>query len=305
MLSSEDRWPSLPLSAWADTCATLHMWTQIVGKVRLALAPPANHWWHVTLYVSTRGLSTSAMPYEDRFVEIEFDFVGHTLRIDTSDGGHQVIALEPMTVQVFYGKVRRALAALDITVRIWPMPVEVPSPIRFDEDRQHASYDAPWVERWWHIQQRVAGELQQFRGGFIGKNSPVHFFWGGFDLAVTRFSGRRAPDRPATGNPGNDRVQREAYSHEVLSAGFWPGGSGVNDAAFYAYAIPEPPGFKSAPIQPPQASYRDDLGEFILMYEDMRTSAQPERTLRAFLQTTYDAGASLAGWDRPALERAI
>jgi len=304
MLSSERRWPPLPLSEWADTYATLHMWTQIVGKIRLALAPKINHWWHVPLYVSARGLTTSAMPYGNTFIEIVFDFIDHELRIDTCDGDKRVIELQPMTVQTFYNKVRRALSELEIDVHIWPMPVEVPAPIRFDEDREHGAYDAERVHRWWRITQNVDRLFQDFRGGFLGKSSPVHFFWGAFDLAVTRFSGRRAPER-------NDAVlrdvMREAYSHEVLSVGFWPGtaGTGVDDTAFYAYAVPEPPGFRNAPVRPPQASYREDLGEFILMYDDMRTTTVPEDTLRAFLQSTYDAGANLARWDRSSLERAV
>jgi len=301
MPSSERRWPPLPLAEWADTYATLHMWTQIVGKIRLALAPRVNHWWHVPLYVSARGLTTTAMPYGQTFLEIEFDFIDHELRIETCDGGLRIVALRPMTVQAFYAQVRRELAELEVDLHIWPMPVEVPNPIPFDQDQQHASYDAEWVHRWWRILQRVEHLLWEFRGRFVGKSSPVHFFWGGFDLAVSRFSGRRAPER-------NDTVlrdvMREAYSHEVLSAGFWPGGSGVNDAAFYAYAAPEPPGYRTAPVRPAQASYREP-GEFILMYEDMRTSSNPDDTLREFLQSTYDAGADLARWDRASLERAV
>ena len=229
----EYSWPPLPVSAWADTYATLHMWTQVVGKIRLALAPRVNHWWHVALYVTARGLSTSQIPYQNRFFEINFDFIDHQLRIETCDGDRRTIALEPMTVQTFFERMMRGLAELGIDVHIWPMPVEVPTPIRFDQDRQHASYDAQWAHRWWRIVQQVETVFQEFRGGFLGKCSPVHFFWGSFDLAVTRFSGRLAPPRA-------DRMMQEAYSHEVISVGFWPGGGAITDAAFYAYAVPEP-----------------------------------------------------------------
>jgi hypothetical protein len=273
------------------------MWTQVVGKIRLALAPRVNHWWHVALYVTARGLTTSPIPHDDRTFEISFDFIDHQLRLDVSNGDGRTVALAPMTVEEFYGKVMHSLADLNIGTRIWPMPVEVPSPIRFDQDRRHASYDAEWAHRWWHILRRVDGVLQEFRGRFIGKSSPVHFFWGGFDLAVTRFNGRRAPERA-------DPIMREGYSHEVISAGFWPGGGAMTDAAFYAYAAPEPRGFKTAPIRPASASYDDELGEFLLLYEDMRTASSPRETLLEFLQSSYEAGADPSTWDRAALERA-
>ena len=295
-MSRESPWPPLPVSAWADTYATLHMWTQVVGKIRLALAPRVNHWWHVALYVTARGLTTSPIPHDDRTFEITFDFIDHQLRLDVSNGDRRTVALAPMTVEEFYQKVMKTLGDLSLDTRIWPMPVEVPSPVRFDQDRDHASYDVEWVQRWWDIMRRVDAVLQEFRGRFIGKSSPVHFFWGGFDLAVTRFNGRRAPERA-------DPIMREGYSHEVISAGFWPGGGAVSDAAFYAYAAPEPTGFKTAPIRPPAASYDNELGEFLLLYEDVRTTSSPRETLLEFLQSAYDAGANLAAWDRAALER--
>jgi len=268
--SDAERWPALPLASWADTYSTLHMWTQIVGKVRLALAPPVNHWWHVTLAVTARGLTTRAMPYAGASFEIAFDFIDHQLRIDTSEGRSRSLALGPQTVAEFYSRVFALLGELGITVRIWPMPVEIPAPVRFDLDHDHRSYDAAWA----------------------------HFFGGSFDHAVTRFSGRRAPERE-----GADPVTREAYSHEVISVGFWPGSPGVSDAAFYAYAAPEPPGFKTAPVGPRPAFYSHDLNEFILKYEDMRAAASPRDALLEFARSTYDAGASLGGWDRQALER--
>jgi hypothetical protein len=274
------------------------MWTQIVGKVRLALAPPQNHWWHVTLYVTARGLTTSVMPCNGRFVEIVFDFIDHQVLIETSNGKRAAVALVPQTVADFYQRFVAALRDCDVAVRIWPMPVEVPSPIRFDEDRTHASYDRAAVERWWRIQAQISTVLQQFRGRFIGKCSQVHFFWGGFDLAVTRFSGRRAPDRPEA-----DAVTREGYSHEVTSAGFWPGGGQLDDAALYAYAAPEPNGFKTALIQPAAATYHTGLSIFVLPYEQVRSQPSPQAAMMDFLQTTYEAGATLGGWNRSELER--
>ena len=298
MATDAVRWPALPLEAWADTCATLHMWTQIVGKIRLALAPPVNHWWHVTFAVTPRGLTTRAMPYGGGSFEIRFDFIDHQLRIETSDGASRTLALAPQSVAEFYTRVVALLRELGITVRIWPMPVEVPSPVRFDRDHGHKSYDAGWVTQWWRVLLQADDVLREFRSEFIGKCSPVHFFWGSFDLAVTRFSGRPAPERE-----GADRMTREAYSHEVISVGFWPGSVGVSDAAFYAYAAPEPPGFKTAKAAPAAAFYSRDLGEFLLKYEDMRTAPSPRAALLDFARSTYDAGASLGQWDRPALER--
>ena len=295
-------WPLLPLAAWADTYATLHMWSQVVGKVRLALAPPVNHWWHVTLYVTARGLTTSPIPYRGGAFEMAFDFIDHRLTIETSEGASKDIALEPRSVADFYQLVMTALRDLGIQVRIWPMPVEVPSPIRFDRDTQHGSYEAEAVNRFWRVLLQADAVLKEFRSRFIGKCSPVHFFWGSFDLAVTRFNGR-----PTTAKTDADPITREAYSHEVTSAGFWPGtlaqGASAIDAAFYAYASPEPPGYKTARAGPAGAFYSPDLNIFILRYDDVRGAASPRDALLDFLQTTYDVGADLGKWDRPALER--
>jgi hypothetical protein len=296
--TSSDVWPEIPLARWRDTCRTLHMWTQIAGKVRLALVPHVNHYWNVTLYVTPRGLTTLAMPYRDRTVGMTFDFVDHELEIETSDGQRREVALAPRSVADFYAEVMARLQELGVAVKIWPMPVEIENPIRFDRDRQNQSYDRTFAERWWQALGSTAEALAEFRGRFIGKSSPVHFFWGSFDLAVTRFSGRRAPERP-----GADRVTRESYSHEVTSVGFWTGGAGgVDDAAFYAYAAPEPAGFRTAAVGPPDASYRETLSEYILMYDDVRRSPSPRAALIEFAQTTYEAGATLGGWDRRALE---
>jgi hypothetical protein len=293
-------WPALPpLETWAETQATLHLWTQIVGKIRLALTPPINHWWHVTLFTTARGLTTSPIPCNQGVVEIAFDFIDHRLVIDVGDGRQRTLALEPKSVAEFYREVMEALRSLDIDVHIWPVPVEIPGwTLRFSEDEIHRAYDKAAVERWWRALAWIDEVLKEFRGRFLGKSSPVHFFWGGFDHAVTRFSGRRAPERP-----GADRMQQEGYSHEVASAGFWPGGGPVPEAAFYAYAVPEPVGFKTATVGPSAAFYQPDLGEFILRYEDVRTATSPRDALMEFLQSTYEAAAMLGGWDRPALER--
>ena len=295
---AENSWPELPLDAWKDTYATLHMWTQIVGKVRLALAPHVNHWWQVPLYVNACGLTSSAIPYRDRTFEVQFDFAEHQLTITVSDGQVKSMALRPQSVAEFYAEFMAALRSLGIDVKIWPMAVEIPDPIRFDRDKQHASYDRIYVERFWKILVLVDGVFKKFRSGFIGKHSPIHFFWGSFDLASTRFSGRRAPERA-----GADPITREAYSHEVISAGFWPGGGEVKGAAFYAYAAPEPNGFKTASVRPEKAFY-SPLGEFLLMYDDVHKSANPEEALLDFLQSTYEAGANLGAWPRKELERA-
>ncbi len=289
-------WPELPLEAWQDTYATLHMWTQIVGKVRLALSPHINHWWEVPLYVNARGLTTSPIPYEQRTFEVQFNFVEHELSISVDDGHRKSVPLRPQTVADFYAEFLATLQSLGINVKIWPMPVEIPNPIRFDQDKQHASYDREYAQRFWSILVLVDGIFKKFRCGFVGKHSPIHFFWGSFDLASTRFSGRRAPERP-----GVDAITRDAYSHEVISAGFWPGGGEVKGAAFYAYAMPEPNGFKTAPVLPEQAFY-SPLGEFLLMYDDVRRSADPEKAVLKFLQSTYEAGANLGGWPRAELE---
>lgn len=291
-------WPPLPLAEWEPTRATLHMWTQIAGKVRLALAPRVNHWWSVVLYVNSRGLTTSAIPYGERALEIQFDFLKHVLEIKVSDGSLRTLALAPRSVADFYREFMDALGSLGMRVKIWPMPVEIPSPIRFDEDRIHNSYDPAHAQRFWRALVCVNSVFNEFRARFIGKSSPVHFFWGSFDLAVTRFSGRRAPERP-----GADKMTREAYSHEVISVGFWPGNEGVIDAAFYAYAAPEPPGFSTAAIRPAAAFYDKKMSEFFLSYEEVRRSANPRATLLDFAQSTYDAGASLGHWDRAAIER--
>jgi hypothetical protein len=291
-------WPELHLADWKDTCATLHMWTQVVGKVRLKLTPLVNHWWNVPLYVTSRGLTTSRIPYGARAFELRFDFVAHELVLETSDGTVRMLKLAPMTVAEFYAKCMEMLHGEGIAVTIWHMPVEVPNPVPFDKDRVHAAYDAEKVERFWRILLSVNAVFEEFRAEFIGKASPVHFFWGSFDLAVTRFSGRRAPERP-----GADAITREAYSHEVSSVGFWPGSAGGPDAAFYSYAAPVPAGFAEARVRPDAARWDGSLGEFLLTYEDVRTSASPSRTLLEFCRSTYQAAARFGQWDRGALER--
>jgi len=291
-------WPSLPLDSWKDTCATLHMWTQIVGKVRLRLTPLVNHWWNVPLYVDARGLTTSRIPYGQRAFELRFDFIRHQLLLQTTDGIVKSLPLAPRPVVEFYEEFMEMLRSAGIEVKIWRMPVEVPNPIPFDEDRVHRSYDPKAAEKFWRILLSADSVFNQFRADFIGKCSPVHFFWGSFDLAVTRFSGRRAPARP-----GADKITREAYSHEVSSVGFWPGGGDVKEAAFYSYMAPEPPGFKDAPVRPGAAHYEQQLGEFLLMYEDVRTADSPAASLLEFCKSAYEAGANLGNWDRAALER--
>ena len=291
-------WPDLPLSSWRETYATVHMWTQIVGKVRLRLTPLVNHWWNVPLYVTARGLTTSCMPYGDRAFELYFDFLRHQLVLETSDGLVKMLALGPRPVAEFYQEFRALLRSANIEVKIWKMPVEIPNPIAFDQDRTHASYDRVSTEKLWRILLSVDAVFNQFRAKFIGKSSPVHFFWGSFDLAVTRFSGRRAPERP-----GVDAITREAYSHEVSSVGFWPGGGSVQGAAFYSYAAPEPQGLKGERARPDAASYNRDLGEFLLMYDDVRKAESPTASLLEFCQSTYEAAATLGKWDRGALER--
>jgi len=290
-------WPALPLESWKDTCATLHMWTQIVGKVRLRLTPLVNHWWNVPLYVTARGLTTSRIPYGERAFELWFDFIGHELVLETNDGIVKSLPLVPRTVADFYAEFMKMLQSAGIEVKIWRMPVEVPNPVPFDQDRVHASYDAKSVEKFWRILLSVNAVFEEFRAEFIGKNSPVHFFWGSFDLAVTRFSGRRAPERP-----GADPITREAYSHEVSSVGFWPGGGDV-DAAFYSYSAPEPQGFKEVRVRPEAAFYHKQLGEFILMYGDVRKADSPSASLLDFCRSTYSAGATLGNWNRNELER--
>ncbi len=292
-----DPWPALPISEWQDTRDTLHMWTQIVGKVRLALSPRENHWWEVPLYVSSRGLTTSPIPYDGGVIEIYFDFLAHTLSLRCNTGSERIIPLAPKSVAQFYEEFMAALRELGVGVKIWPMPVEIPNPIRFDQDRTHASYDPEYANRFWRALVSADTIFKEFRARFIGKSSPVHFFWGSFDLAVSRFSGRRAPERP-----GADAITREAYSHEVISGGFWPG-TGDIDATFYAYAAPQPDGFSRSAVSPAAAGYNSTLSEFLLPYEAVRKSTSRREDILGFLQSTYDAGATLGNWDRKSLER--
>ena len=291
-------WPALPLDAWKDTCATLHMWTQIVGKVRLRLTPIVNHWWNVPLYVTTGGLSTSRIPYGERAFELRFDFRAHQLVLQTTDGMVKTLQLTSRPVADFYQEFMAMLRSAGIEVKIWKVPVEIPDPIPFDQDRVHASYDPKAAETFWRILLTVDAVFNQFRAAFIGKCSPVHFFWGSFDLAVSRFSGRRAPERPAA-----DVITREAYSHEVSSVGFWPGSGGIPDPAFYSYTAPEPQGFREARVRPESARYDAQVGEFILMYDDVRRRESPSAALLEFCQSTYEAAVRLGKWDRNALER--
>jgi hypothetical protein len=291
-------WPELRWAEWSATAETLHMWTQIVGKTRLELSPLQAHWWNVPLYVSARGLSTSAMPYGAEMLEIEFDFVSHDLRYRLSDGAMISTPLRSQSVAEFYAEYQRSLAALGVSVEIDSLPCELKAPIRFEDDMQHATYDADAAHRFWRILVRVDQIFQEFSSRFVGKVSPVHFFWGSFDLAVTRFSGRPAPARPDA-----DAITREAYSHEVISAGFWPGNGGFGEAAFYCYAAPSPAGLDQAKILPAAAGYNAALGEFILKYDDLRAEAFPDAALMEFLESTYEAAANLAGWDRSQLER--
>jgi len=297
---SNDVWPALPQAAWSESCATLQLWTQIVGKVRLALTPAVNHTWHVTLYPTVRGLTTSLMPHGNRFLQIDFDFVAHVLLLQTSDGGDASIALRPMTVAAFYREVMAALDGLGTPVKIWRMPVEVAQPVPFDQDLTHQAYDLEYVQRFWRVLLQTTRVFQIFRARFTGKVSSVHLFWGALDLACTRFSGRPAPEHPSmAGLP--DRVTRDAYSHEVSSCGFWPGAPGV-DALFYSYAYPEPAGYAQSAVAPAEASFSSQFGEFVLPYEAVRQSADPDNALLQFLQSTYEAAANNARWDRAALE---
>ena len=295
-------WPDLPYDAWKDTYETLHMWTQIIGKIRLDRMPWLNHTWQVTLYPSVSGLTTGRMPYGDHALEINFDFLAHELNIRTSGGDHGVIQLVPMSVSQFYASVMEALTAFHVPVSIYRKPCEVESQTPFDEDDVHRSYDAEYATRCWRILCSAANVLGRFRSRFYGKASPVHFFWGSFDLAVTRFSGRIAPLHPGGVPNLPDRVSRDAYSHEVSSAGFWPGGALAPYPLFYSYAYPEPNGFAAATVQPPTATYDSTLHEFILPYEHVRLADEPEQTLLAFLQSTYAAAAELGAWDRASLE---
>jgi Family of unknown function (DUF5996) len=296
--TNSDLLPALPFDSWKDTLATLHMWTQVVGKVRLKLCPLVNHFWNVPFYLTPRGLTTAAMPYSGGTVEVRFDFIDHKLLIETSEGRMVALALKPQSVAEFYKAFMAALADLGVTVKIWTMPCEIPDPTPFEKDQIHVAYDPEAVNKFWKITARVDQILKEFRAGFLGKASPVHFFWGSFDLALTRFSGRRAPARP-----GADSITREAYSHEVSSAGFWPGGGDIKGPAFYSYAAPEPSGFAECKIRPAAAFYHPQMKEFLLMYDDVRSAESPRTALTEFLQSTYDAAADTGNWDRTALER--
>jgi hypothetical protein len=298
-------WPELPTSAWRETCETLQLWTQIVGKIRLAREPWLNHSWHVVLYVTPRGLTTSPIPDGTRTFQIELDFLDHALRISTSDGAQRQFSLAGHSVASFYAAIIAELAQLGIHIAINEMPNELPEPIRFPQDHQHASYDPDAVRRFLQILLNVDRVFKQFRTAFLGKASPVHFFWGSFDLAVTRFSGRRAPRHPGGVPHLPDEVAAEAYSHEVSSAGFWPGSGAIDYPAFYSYAYPEPAGFRTTPVRPDAAFFSEALGEFILPYDAVRTAAQPDQALLEFLQSTYEAAANAAKWDRDALECAL
>jgi hypothetical protein len=302
-MSDDAAWPPLPYSAWKATCDTLHLWTQIVGKIRLNLTPWLNHSWHVPLYVTARGLSTSVIPYRGENFEIRFDFIDHTLDIETSGGQRRRIRLMPESVCDFHAAVMKALTDLGIEVQITERPCEIPDAISFSDDRVHASYDADAAQRFWRALVQVDRVFKKFRAGFIGKASPVHFFWGSFDLAVTRFSGRPAP--PFTSKvPGlSTAVMAEAYSHEVSSAGFWPGGGGIEYASFYSYAYPAPDAFKDAKVSPQGAFFSEKLGEFLLPYDEVRNARDPEASLLSFLQSTYEAEAETAHWDRSSLEK--
>jgi len=299
-----ERWPALPYAAWRDTAATLQLMTQMAGKIRLALTPWLNHSWHVTLYVTARGLTTSPMPYRGGSLEIEFDFVENVVWLRTSDGHFRQLMLKPMPVAEFYLDLGVALRELGVSVDINPMPCEIADCIPFDEDTVHKSYDDDYARRFHRVLSSAHEVMSRFRTGFLGKASPVHFFWGSFDLAVTRFSGRAAPRHPGGVPHLPDAVAQEAYSHEVSSAGFWPGGQGA-DAAFYSYGYPVPTGFAEARVRPTMAFWSKELGEFLLPYEAMRSSPDPDRALMDFLQSTYAAAADLAKWDRAALERPI
>jgi hypothetical protein len=289
-------WPELPLAAWSDTYATLHMWMQIAGKIRMALAPPVNHWWHSALYVNSRGLTTSPVPFRDGAFELQFDFIDHRLEISGSDGARQSLSLSAEPVAVFHQKLMSTLRSMGVEITNNEKQQEVANPIPFSQDYQHASYDPEYAHRWWRILLSTEVVLSAFRSRFIGKCSPVHFFWGSFDLCCTRFSGRPAPPRKGV-------ITSEAYSHECSSAGFWPGGGPVSEPAFYAYTAPAPDGLAVAPLRPAAAFWHKDFSEFILRYDDVRLAPSPRDTLLEFLQSTYEAGAGLARWDRAALER--
>ncbi len=300
--TSNQAWPELPYLAWREHYATLQLWTQIVGKIRLVQTPWLNHSWHVALYVTARGLTTSPIPFGSRVFELTFDFIEHALRIEVSDGGTGRVALRPRSVADFRSELMKSLASLGIEVAINDYPCEIPNAVAFSQDHSHASYDPAAAHALWQALVQIDRVFKRFRSGFLGKVSPVHFFWGSFDMAVTRFSGRTAPPFTAKVPGLAPEVMREAYSHEVSSAGFWPGGNGVDEASFYSYAYPVPPTFKLAAVQPAEASFSEKLGEFLLPYDVVRRSSDPDETLLAFLQSTYEAAANAADWDRGALE---
>jgi hypothetical protein len=301
--SNLEVWPGLPLEAWNETCATLHLWTQVVGKIRLVQSPWVNHTWQVTLYVTARGLTTSPIPLGPRVFQIDFDFIDHRLAVACSDGSTGGVTLEPQSVATFYARLMNEMRRLDLPVTISRTPNEVANPIPFDEDEIHGAYDPMFANRFWRVLVQADRVFKQFRGKFIGKCSPVHYFWGAPDLAVTRFSGRRAPEHPGGIPHLPDRITQDAYSHEVSSCGFWPGGGAVPYPAFYAYAYPEPAGFAGVRVRPDEAFYSTDLREFVLPYDVVRQAPSPDDALLDFLQTTYEAAANLAGWDRASLER--
>jgi hypothetical protein len=303
MTNTINLWPALPLAEWKDTYDTLHRCTQIVGKIRLALTPPVNHWWNSALYITPHGLTTSSMYYNGQLLQIDFDFISHHLLIITADNPTKTIDLRPCSVAEFYHETMAALRSLGMPVTIWTTPVEVPDRTSFELDNNHTSYDPEYVQRFWRILAQASRVLSDFRSRFIGKVSPIHFFWGAFDLAVTRFSGRKAPSHPGAPYCA-PFVMVEAYSHEVSSCGFWPGGGPVNEPVFYAYSYPEPQGFKEYPIKPKEAFYHTEMKEFLLPYNVVRTANSPDEMILAFLQSTYEAAATCAKWDRNALERA-
>jgi hypothetical protein len=294
---THNRWPALPYDAWKDTYATLHMWSQIVGKIAVALAPPLNHSWGVAFHLTARGFRTPVLPHGNRSFTISFDFIDHRIVIETSDGDRRVLPLAPRTVAEFYTEMMTTLESMRLPVRIWSTPVEIPDPIPFERDTGHHAYHPEYAHRFWRIIVQVHRVFSESRGNFVGKCSPVHFFWGSFDLAVTRFSGRPAPPREGPA------FMRDAYSHEVISHGFWPGSGPLLEASFYTYAVPEPDGFKSARVQPDGAYYHPEMNEFILPYEAVRTASSPEAAIAAFVESTYAAAATLGKWDRAALER--
>jgi len=297
-------WPALPLADWQESYATVHLWTQLLGKTRLALSPAQNHWWHTALYLTARGLTTSVMPYRERAVEVELDFMAERLFVRVSDGALGALPLTARPLAEFYADYRELLRSLGMELKLWPLPAEIADAVPIDQDRAPRAYDARAVRRCWQVLLQVGGVLQQFRGRFTGKCSPVHFWWGGFDLACTRFSGRTAPTHPGGMPALADRVARAAYSHECISAGWWPGtpGGPVAEPAFYAYAYPEPPGCSTAAVRPVHAAYHPVLHEWILPYDAVRSAASPEAAILAFLESTYAVAAELGGWDRAALE---